>query len=254
MTHPASRQTVIERAADGGNTAGASVTTPSLGMDVRFLGMWPAIRRAASRLPVRVPLLLVLAGLAALAIDLPVASWFREEPLPRELTRFLNMLENVGNGLGVLLFALAVWFLDPRRRRVLPTLLCCSWGAGLAANVVKLLLARYRPLADFTPSSVWDTFQGFLPPLGTVTELQSFPSAHSATAVGLAIILVRLYRRGWPLFVLLGAGVCFQRITWGAHYPSDVLFAAAIGWFIAGLSLQARGIWLRYRRARGMTR
>jgi membrane-associated phospholipid phosphatase len=58
---------------------------------------------------------------------------------------------------------------------------------------------------------------------------QSFPSAHTATAFGLALCLASLYPQGKGWFFTLASLVAMQRMVAGAHYLSDVLAGAAIG-------------------------
>ena len=64
-------------------------------------------------------------------------------------------------------------------------------------------------------------------------EARAFPSAHAASAVGLAVALSRFYPQGRPLFVGLAVLACLQRMTSGAHFLSDVLAGAAIGYLFA---------------------
>jgi undecaprenyl-diphosphatase len=59
--------------------------------------------------------------------------------------------------------------------------------------------------------------------------LQSFPSAHAATAVGLAIGLSALHPRGRWLFAAFALLAVVQRIEAQAHFSSDVLAGAAVG-------------------------
>ena len=55
-----------------------------------------------------------------------------------------------------------------------------------------------------------------------------FPSAHAATAVGLAIALGVLYPRGRWLFIAFAFLAGLQRIEAQAHFASDVLAGAAV--------------------------
>ena len=103
--------------------------------------------------------------------------------------------------------------------------------AGLAADVVKMCILRIRPYdlpSDFH-GPVWNTFGQWWPLLSSLSRQQSFPSAHTATACGLAAALVWLYPNGRWLFPLLAVLVGCQRVASGMHYPSDVLAGAATG-------------------------
>lgn len=65
--------------------------------------------------------------------------------------------------------------------------------------------------------------------------MQSFPSAHTASAFGFAAVLSSAYPKGKPVFLLLAALTGFHRIAFSAHFPSDVFFGAALGWFVGCL-------------------
>ena len=99
------------------------------------------------------------------------------------------------------------------------------------ANLLKMIIVRSRPNdvpLDFH-GSVWATFGHWLPMFSGQSGLQSFPSAHTAAAAGLAAALIWLYPQGRLLFTLLAVLVGCQRIVSGAHFPSDVLIGAAAG-------------------------
>lgn len=182
------------------------------------------------------PVVLTLAGAAALAVDVPVAGVFRSKPLCDYRTCF-DTLETFGHGLGVILILLALHQLDRRRRWAIPRVLGCVLASGGAANLIKLLVIRFRPRNLPSPDSVWETFHHWLPMFSGGSGQQSFPSAHTATAVGLAAALIWLYPQGRFLFTLLAVLVGCQRIVSGAHYLSDVLVGAAIGCLISMLFL-----------------
>jgi membrane-associated phospholipid phosphatase len=183
------------------------------------------------------PVLLLLAAAAALSIDVPVARAFRycntadAAKTLRDYLGYLNTFEPFGHGLGVVLVLLALHQLDPGRRWAIPRVLACALAAGGVADVLKMLLLRIRPNdlpVDFH-GAVWATFGQWLPLWSGNSGSQSFPSAHTATAVGLAAALIWLYPNGRLLFALLATLVGCQRIVSGAHYPSDVLIGAAAG-------------------------
>lgn len=178
------------------------------------------------------------AGLAAIAfVDVPVGRMHLTVDLPKTVVQWLNQAETFGNGAGVVFFLVAVAALDSRRARCLVRLACAAWGAGIAANVVKLTIGRCRPylwLRDNPDATgAWQQFQGLFPLGANEHEWQSFPSAHTATACGLAFGLSALYPHGRRLFLGLAAMVACQRVAGDMHYVSDTLFAAAIAWCVA---------------------
>jgi membrane-associated phospholipid phosphatase len=190
------------------------------------------------------PAILLLAAFAAFSVDLPVAMQIKlwtDKASPEYsrnldiVLKGLNRFETFGHGFGVVIVLILLHQLDPSRRWALPRVIACSFGAGLGANLVKLLLARMRPyeLTLTFQGSAWDTFRQWLPPIDGPCGLQSFPSAHTATAVGLAAALIWLYPQGRFLFTLLAVLVGCQRIASQAHFTSDVLIGAAVGSIVA---------------------
>ena len=124
----------------------------------------------------------VLATLAvpALAVDLTVADWFPTANLPGELSKLISLAEVFAHGLGVAVIVLTVFVLDRPNRRRLLRLAACTFGAGLAADIVKVLVARHRPGRQVF-QRVADTFAGWLPGMTqgwqqlTNHDIQSFP-------------------------------------------------------------------------------
>jgi membrane-associated phospholipid phosphatase len=182
---------------------------------------------------------MLIAVLLSLAIDVPIAGYAKAGKHPRWFAELLENVETFGHGIGATLIVIGVLILDVSRRRSALPLLAGSLGAGLTANLLKLLVIRYRPrgLTNF-PETVWATFGGWWSG-SSGNDLQSFPSAHSATAVGLAIMLSAYYPRGRWYFTLLAILVGMQRVQVSAHYPSDVFAGAIVGWCVASACLLA---------------
>jgi membrane-associated phospholipid phosphatase len=138
---------------------------------------------------------------------------------------------------GVGLIALGIASLNPDRAPKIPQLFCASLGAGLLANLGKLIVARVRPHSFDLSLSSGESFLGWFPWLTKIAQqtgntnsaLQSFPSAHSATAAGLAWGLCLLYPQGKWYFVLLCVLAFMQRLVVEAHYVSDICWGAAVG-------------------------
>lgn len=178
---------------------------------------------------------LLLAAVAALQVDLSLQKMATSNRPPGFVRDYFNATEAFGNGFGVAMIVLAVVVLDRTRRVQLGRLLAASLGAGIAADVIKLTIARTRPKSTdiegllASGASAFDTFVGFMPLASMGSSGQSFPSAHTATAVGLAAALAYAYPRGAHLFYSFAAGVAIQRVCVGAHYLSDVLAGAAVG-------------------------
>lgn len=185
------------------------------------------------------PLTLSLLAAVALAVDLPVAQWAAGRAYPRFVRELMSLAEAFGHGVGVAVVLITVYTLDRPRRKMLPRSIAVVAAAGCGANLLKLLIARQRPgSADLLHADVWTTFAGWLPLARNGSAFQSFPSAHTATAVGLAMVLSSFYPQGSRLFFVFAGAVAVQRVLGSAHYPSDVLGGAAVGWLCAAAAFQ----------------
>jgi hypothetical protein len=177
--------------------------------------------------------LLAVGAVMAFQFDLAVLEFMRQGRIRGDLRRVIVYSEVFAHGLGVAAILATVVVLDPRRVGSIPRLLACAFGPGLAVNLIKLMVGRLRPRKlEFV--SVWDSFQGWMPALreGNLrtaldSSIQSFPSGHAATAVGLAVVLSLYYPRGRWLFATDSAGrVIFPRCPLGLsgrEVPSGVV-------------------------------
>lgn len=192
---------------------------------------------------------LILLAMAALPFDLSISGWVKENHIRGDLERLIMLCETFGYGLSVLFVVISAGFIDPRGWRVMPRLLIGAFGAGLIADAGKIILARWRPNADFEPQGFRDTFITWLPwvwPDGLPDKwnrgFASFPSGHSATAVGLALSLSILYPRATGWFLFLASMAMLQRVESRAHYLSDTFAGAAVACLLMAILLHSR--WL----------
>jgi len=204
---------------------------------------------------------LAFLGLAAFAIDMPVAAWCKSGGVPKELLRFLNFCEVFAHSMGAAALLVTALVLDPglafpavgwpairwptfqptiaqeRMARMIGATAC----GGLVVDLIKLCVSRARPRAVDLAShvSAVTTF-GLVPGSGRHSDAHSFPSGHAAVACGLYAALAWRYPRGRWLFLVFAAGAALQRVATSAHYPSDVCFGAALGLVGAALFLADR--------------
>jgi len=110
--------------------------------------------------------------------------------------------------------------------------------AGALAEVLKIAVRRERPAMNdgtygFRP---WDerTWSG---------AGLAFPSSHTAVAFGGAFMLARLFPRARWVGYVLAAGCGLTRVFARAHFLSDTVFAAGLGWFASWM------LWRKFGRA-----
>ena len=247
----------------------APAEPPALGQG----NAWPRAAPPYHHRLLRRALLLVLLGVAAFTIDMPVAAWFKGGSWPAAtprvvltaagvIGRLVTLSEVFAHTLCVAVLLALTLRLDrrlacpsfrwqhlggPSRQPTVPQeifarMLSATITGGLLTDLIKLIVDRVRPrAADFAlHASVWDTFRASV--IETVTgshsNVNSFPSGHSAMAAGLAATLAWRYPRGRWFFATFAAMAAAQRILSSAHFPSDTCFGAALG--LAGASLFLR--------------
>jgi membrane-associated phospholipid phosphatase len=190
--------------------------------------------------------------------------------LPGDIRKAINLSEAFAHGFGAAAILASLLVVAVNHRRAVWMAVLITLTSGLAANGLKSCFVRIRPhsqgkievisedpgnqerttdkstaeaknLRDssagtsiaFVPESFWDSRQ------------RSFPSGHAATAVGLAIGLTLAFPRGWFVFGMLASMACIQRVSSGAHYPSDVLAGASLSFFCAGMLVLASHLFQR---------
>lgn len=196
-------------------------------------------------------ILLVALGGVALWVDLPLARYCMARNLPGVVREFFERGESYGHACGVILISFTILFVTKHGWRQSWQLSAIALSAGVAADLVKILFFRVRPCRmDPAVVSIWDTFLGFLPWRNGMeqsyslleTSYHSLPSAHVATAVALSCCLTTLFPRGRWWFFALAVLTAGNRIDGGAHFLSDTLWGAALGWIVGqyGIHLSHR--------------
>lgn len=105
------------------------------------------------------------------------------------------------------------------------------WSAalgGLVAEVLKLLFRRERPAIHEGEYG----FRAFSERTWSTAGL-ALPSSHALVAFAGAAMLARLYPRARWVGYALAAGCAATRVLARAHFLSDVVMAAGMGWIVA---------------------
>jgi membrane-associated phospholipid phosphatase len=172
--------------------------------------------------------LLVLAGLLALAVDVPLSRTMVQGNAFKSLHGLLESIEPFGRPPAVIAVSLAVLLCGGIRRGAGFRIAAGALLSGLAVDLLKLCVGRIRPRHFDFLGNVFDTFSGVLQGSGPGSAMQSWPSGHTGTAVGFCLALSAIFPEARWLFRILAALVALQRIESGAHYLSDTLFAASV--------------------------
>lgn len=133
--------------------------------------------------------------------------------------------------LGGGLVALAV-FLRMRRRewaRIVVAMLLSGIVAGCATNAIKLGAGRVRPHVEDVPHGWYGPVHEGVWVAALRHDFQSFPSSHTACAVGFFFPLFLSRRFLGAVGLLAAAAIAWSRLQLSMHHVSDVAAGAVIG-------------------------
>ena len=173
----------------------------------------------------------LMALIAAFFLDYPVAAWIGAHS-PPELKRLMQIVSRVGDwpahfvagliGIGVALLAKSkVWV------RIFLTMLIALAIAGVTGRVVKFATGRARPSVKTEVHWNGPRFS---------SKYHAFPSGHVAASTAFfGTLFLARKRIGAPL-LLIPVLIGLSRMVLGAHYLSDIVFAAILGVICAYLA------------------
>lgn len=199
---------------------------------------------------------LIALGLAAVPLDGAVRDFLWTRRVGGDVKRELEFLQQFGAISSIVLVSLVILLLDPADARLkwrrITDIAVAATLSGLVGNLLKMFLGRPRPLFD-DPMHLLGPLGKYPVESGTggvrlmsawemgakgVSDLWSMPSSHAMAGACLAFCLATLYPKLRALCVGLAVIVCSARVLLNAHYVSDVLIGAALGWLVAAFVLR----------------
>lgn len=118
-----------------------------------------------------------------------------------------------------------------RWQRLLLSAMIASTLAGMAVNASRLTTGRTRPRAQASQGWYGPRHDGRW--LIGQADFNSFPSGHTATAVGFAGVLLFGAPAWGSVAIALAGLIAYSRLLLGAHHPSDVVAATVIALAVA---------------------
>ncbi len=140
----------------------------------------------------------------------------------------LRILGFIGTWAGV---AVLLWLIDLGHRgwwKRGAYLLGSAIAGGAAAEILKPIVGRLRP----EETDGWYVFLDLGERISRNSDL-GMASSHTGVAFGAAAAMARLVPSAWPVFLLGAAGTAMTRIIAGAHFLSDCVVGAMLGYACA---------------------
>lgn len=176
----------------------------------------------------------VLTGLAWMADGWVYAHWHDPKVYDRDWGRLLRIIGFLGTWLALAVAIALQEGAEPARRvlakRRASLLFWSAALGGLVAEVGKLVIRRERP----EPNDGVHAFRDWADRTWSSAGL-AMPSSHTLVAFAGAAMLARLYPRARWVGYALAVGCGLTRVMARAHFLSDVVLAAGLGWAVAAV-------------------
>ncbi|HJO94924.1 MAG TPA: phosphatase PAP2 family protein [Victivallales bacterium] len=183
----------------------------------------------------------ILCAIFYLFLDLPIDKLIHNDISQKnwlyEIGKFLGKWGDPKNivYLVVLLAVIACFLWIIKKKKIannLSFIVICCFIAFLITEILKFLLARYRPEVYFETGKYGFHF------LSHKHAFNSFPSGHASMNFVFVLAITNLIKQRWLicLLILYGCIAAASRVVITAHYPSDVLagiYVAILAKFIA---------------------
>ena len=181
-------------------------------------------RVRSTKIWIALVVLAVIALVAAFFLDQSAAAWINAHSFP-VLRRVMRMVSRVGDWpahviAGLIGIAIAFAVGSKAWMRIFLAMIIALALAGITTRAIKIATGRARP--SVKTEAHWNGPQ-------FSSKYHAFPSGHTAssTAFFVALFLARK-KQGAPL-LLIPILIALSRMIAGAHYLSDVTFAAILG-------------------------
>ena len=136
------------------------------------------------------------------------------------ISKFFWLISIIGSIFGVLIF-MTVFLYATKRKKELYPLWMTLFIVAVLCYFLKMFIARPRPVEHILS---WIDLAKY-----------SMPSAHAAAVFSVIPFFKKKARKYWIWFAIL---VAFSRLYTSAHYLSDVIAGALIGYLIVNLVLK----------------
>ncbi len=177
----------------------------------------------------RVYLTILLALLLLIALlynyfDVEIANYFHNH---KTLYPIFAKITKLGQSEYYLIPSILIYFIYRKRDEIVSKYALLLFGSvaisGILADIIKIIVARYRPRLYFSEHLYgFDWFHfGHL--------YASFPSGHSATAFSAFVAFGYMAPKWRYMFYFIAFLIAFSRVVVGAHYPSDALAGSILG-------------------------
>lgn len=126
--------------------------------------------------------------------------------------------------------ALIVWDMDRRALHVASLVVAAPLITSTVVMILKRIFGRVRPNRENAGKFLGPSWKH-------ANYRESFPSSHTACAVALSMALAFLYPHGAGTFWALAIICALLRYVLDAHWPSDVLAGAGVGYVVAWFTI-----------------
>ena len=150
-----------------------------------------------------------------------------------DIQRELAMLGQWGQFSSLVIVAVCMASLQPARWRRLLDLGLAALAVWFVMFVIKMTIGRLRPTHDMPyVFDGWLVQAGDAPEALSMYDFSSFPSSHTSGAVVLSVFFALCWPRLSIFALVMAMIVGFSRITFDAHWLSDVLVGATVGFLV----------------------